>query len=107
MLSEIAEASSAFVDSRLTTILHKFENVIEYIHISDQFSGAQVEEGSQPTKLPETKKMLIVSFFINSDKTDQDLRPILQLVMYLIGEFFGFLLIFHFINSIFFHYIPR
>lgn len=88
LLSEIAEASSAFVDARLTTILHKFENVIDYIHISDQFCGAQIEEGSQPMKQPETKKMLIVSFYINSDKTEQDLRPILQLVIYLIGENF-------------------
>jgi hypothetical protein len=37
-------------------------------------------------KQPETQKMLIVSFFINSDKTEQDLRPILQLVIYLIGK---------------------
>lgn len=85
LLSEIAEASSAFVDARLTAILHKFENTIEYIHISDQYSGPQQEEGAQTTKRGEAQKMLIVSFFIPADKTDQDLRQILQLVIYLIG----------------------
>lgn len=93
LLSEIAEASSAFVDAKLAAILHKFENIIEYIHISDQFSGPAVEEGSQPTKRPETQKMLIVSFFIPpADKTDQDLRQILQLVIYLIGKKYHVLL---------------
>lgn len=89
LLSEIAEASSAILDTKVVAMLNKYSSVIDSIHISDQFSGTQLEQqdGSQPMKQPETKKMLIVSFFIN-DKTDmEEMRPLLQLVIYLIGEF--------------------
>ena len=88
LLSEIAEASSAILDTKVVAMLNKYSSIIDSIHISDQFTGTQLEQqdGSQPMKQTETKKMLIVSFFIN-DKTDmEELRPLLQLVIYLIGE---------------------
>jgi hypothetical protein len=88
LLSEIAEASAAILDTKVVAMLNKYSSVIDSIHISDQFSGSALEQqdGSQPMKQPETKKMLIVSFFIN-DKTDmEELRPLLQLVIYLVGE---------------------
>ncbi|CRK99942.1 CLUMA_CG013241, isoform A [Clunio marinus] len=86
VLSELAEASSAILDARLVAMLHKYNNVIESIHISDQYVGVQVEQEGPVMKQPETKKMLIVSFFI-SEKTDmEEFRPLLQLVIYLIDK---------------------
>lgn len=86
LLSEIAEASAAFIDARLIAMLHKYNNVIDSIHISDQYVGSQPDQEGQPMKQPETKKMLVVSFFMN-EKTDmEELRPLLQLVIYLIGK---------------------
>lgn len=87
VLSELAEASSAILDARLVAMLHKYNNVIESIHISDQYSGAGTEQEGQPiTKQPETKKMLIVSFFISEKTEMEEMRPLLQLVIYLIGK---------------------
>jgi hypothetical protein len=57
---------------------------VDFIHISDQWSQAQVEEnGTTPLTKPETKKMLIVSYFL-PEKVDMDMRPLLQLVIYLV-----------------------
>lgn len=86
VLSELAEASSAILDARLVAILHKYTN-LDSIHISDQYTGSQPDQEGQTLKQPDTKKMLVVSYSI-SDKTEmEDLRPLLQLVIYLVGEY--------------------
>lgn len=64
-------------------MLHKF--AIDSIHISDQYTGSQPDQESQP-KQPETKKMLIVSFTISEKTEMEELRPLLQLVIYLVGK---------------------
>lgn len=87
VLSELAEASSAILDAKVVAMLHKYQNVIESIHISDQFTGNVVppEQTEASMKPPETKKMIIVSFFISEKTAMEDFRPLLQLVIYLIG----------------------
>ncbi|KAG8185618.1 hypothetical protein JTE90_026082 [Oedothorax gibbosus] len=87
MMSELGEAASAMLDSKLITVLQKFPDSIDYIHFSDQFSGPKAQEDTQLTKLPDTKKMLIFGFSIpGKGKTTpeimENLKPLLQLVFY-------------------------
>lgn len=94
VLSELAEASSAILDNRVVTMLNKYSDIIESIHISDQFSGPQPAEQAEGTamKLPETKKMVVVSFNMPEKNYEmEDFKPMLQLVIYLVGKLKPFL----------------
>lgn len=85
VLSEIPEASSAVLDTRLIAALNKYPNLVEYIHISDQFTGAIQQEDPSNLKQPDVKKMLIAAFNLPSPK-DMDpevTKPMLILVFYL------------------------
>lgn len=91
MMNEIGEAASAMLDSKLITVLQKYEEYIDFIHFSDQFSGPKLQEDAQLTKLPETKKMLIFGFNVpGKGKTTpeimENLKPLLQLVFYSIEK---------------------
>lgn len=44
IMSEIAEAASAILDTRVLQAFAKFSQYIDYIHISDQFSGPKQQE---------------------------------------------------------------
>lgn len=44
VMSEIAEATSAILDTRILQAFTKFAPYIDYIHISDQFSGRKQQE---------------------------------------------------------------
>lgn len=57
VMSEIAEAASAMLDSKVIAVLNKFPEYIDYIHFSDQYSGAKQTEDSVTLKLPETEKV--------------------------------------------------
>lgn len=86
VLSEIQEATQYVLDSRVVAILNKYGEYLDYIHISDQWTQAQVEENTAQMTKPETKRMLIVSYFL-PDKADMDdLRPLMQLVIYLVEK---------------------
>nr|CAG4638550.1 EOG090X08PA [Cyclestheria hislopi] len=62
LLSEIGEATSSLLDSRLCGFITKVPNVVDVIHISDQYSGPKQPEDTTPSKMPDTKKMLIFTF---------------------------------------------
>lgn len=87
ILSEINEATAAVIDSRIIAVLNKYSQLIESIHISDQFSGPVLQDqDSQQMAKPDTKRMLIVTYNF-SDKTDmEDLTQLMQLVTYLIDK---------------------
>lgn len=86
VLSEIQEATQFVLDSRVIAMLNKFGEFIDFIHISDQWSNTQVEEQQQQMKQPDTKRMIIVSYFL-PDKVEMDeMKPLLQLVIYLIEK---------------------
>jgi hypothetical protein len=87
VLSEIPEATSAIIDSRIIAVLNKYSQIFESIHISDQYSGPIVQDdGSQQMIKQEVKRMLIVTYNF-SEKTDiDDLRQLMQLVIYLIEK---------------------
>ena len=91
MMNELGEAASAMLDSKLITVLQKYEENIDFIHFSDQFSGPKLQEDAQLTKLPETKKMLIFGFNVpgkgkTTPETMENLKPLLQLVFYSIEK---------------------
>jgi len=87
LLSEIGEGTAAVLDKKVCQILTKYEGVIEYIHVSDQYSGPKLQEETQPTKMPETKPSLIFCFTVpGKGKTKaldmENLKPLMQLVFY-------------------------
>lgn len=44
LLNEIGEAASFILDAKVISLLNKNEDLVEYIHISDQFSGIRNTE---------------------------------------------------------------
>ncbi|KAK7110083.1 PAT complex subunit CCDC47-like isoform X2 [Littorina saxatilis] len=88
ILSETGEATLAILDKKVCQVLTKFDGLIEYIHLSDQFSGPKSTEDTQPTKLPTVKPCLIFCFTVpgkgKSRPADMEsMRPLLQLVFYI------------------------
>lgn len=96
VLSEIPEASAAVLDSRLIAALNKYAHLIEFIHISDQYSGPvqpQEDSSSPQLKQPEVKRMLIAAFnlpsskgrqhFDNDDDMENSSKALLTLVFYM------------------------
>jgi len=91
LLNEIGEAASVLLDAKVISLLKKHEDCIDYIHFSDQFSGYKLAEDTQPTKLPDVKKMLIFAFnFPSNSSRDlneiEKMKPLLQLVFYSIEK---------------------
>lgn len=87
LLSEVGEVTSALIDSKVTAVFNKYEEYIDYIHFSDQYSGPKLPEDSQPSKLPEVKKVLIFSFNVpgrgkSTPETMEAMRPLTQLVFH-------------------------
>jgi len=62
VLSELPEATAAMLDSRIITALAKFSNLIDYIHISDQYTGSIQQDNPTTLKQPEVKRMLMTGF---------------------------------------------
>lgn len=44
LLNEIGEAAGVLLDSKVLSVLEKFEDLVDYIHISDQYSGPKLQE---------------------------------------------------------------
>ncbi|XP_018019826.1 PAT complex subunit CCDC47-like, partial [Hyalella azteca] len=98
LLSEIAEASNSILtDPRTVTVLGKHLARINYLHISDQYSGPQQPDSlTTASKMPPVLKVVILSFQLlapakfSPKKTDkisaddmEQLRSLLHLVLYL------------------------
>ncbi|CAF2859841.1 unnamed protein product [Rotaria sp. Silwood2] len=47
ILSEIGEVSTTMIDNRVADFIDKFPDALEYIHISDQYTGMKVQNDSQ------------------------------------------------------------
>lgn len=89
--SEIGEANATLLDSKVVTLLKKYEDCLDYLHFSDQYSGVKVQEDGQPSKLPEVKRMLIFGFNVPgkghvTPDTMESLKPLLQMVFYFIEK---------------------
>lgn len=87
MLSEIPEASSAMLDSRVLAILTKYGHLIDYIYVSDQYTGAiQQEDTSTALKMPDVKRQLLVGFNLPKANDMESAKPLLVLVFYLLEK---------------------
>lgn len=63
LLNEIGDVTSLVLDNQLVNLLAKSPDLINFIHVSDQFSGPKPGEQDGPqTKAPPTKKVLTLSF---------------------------------------------
>ncbi|CAF1032819.1 unnamed protein product [Rotaria magnacalcarata] len=47
ILSEIGEISNVIIDSRVGDFINKFPDALEYIHISDQYTGMKIQNDNQ------------------------------------------------------------
>ncbi|XP_059619364.1 PAT complex subunit CCDC47 [Phlebotomus argentipes] len=83
VLSELPEASSGVLDSRLIAALNKYAPLIEYIHVSDQFCGVVQQEDPANLKQPEVKRMLMAGFNLPPNIDMETAKPLLVLVFYL------------------------
>ncbi|KAM7353825.1 PAT complex subunit CCDC47 [Cochliomyia hominivorax] len=83
VLSEIPEATSAILENRVLTALSKYQQFIDYIHISDQFSGPIQQDETNILKQPETKPVLMAAFNLPKDGDMESVKPLLILIFYL------------------------
>lgn len=87
VLSEIGEASSAMLDSRVTGMLLKYSHLIDYIYVSDQYNGAITQDDtSQQLKMPDVKKQLLLGFNLPKSNDMESAKPLLVLVFYLLEK---------------------
>ncbi|ALC38839.1 CG17593 [Drosophila busckii] len=83
VLSEIPEGTSAILESRVITALNKYQSYIDYLHISDQFSGPIQQEEGNNLKQPETKAVLLAGFNLPKHAEMETVKPLLLLIFYL------------------------
>ncbi|XP_076650586.1 PAT complex subunit CCDC47-like isoform X2 [Halictus rubicundus] len=92
VMSEIAEAVSAILDTRVLQAFTKYAQYIDYVHISDQFSGPKQQEDTTQLTMPEVKRVLLVGLNISikgrtTNTEDQEkLKILLQLTFYLLDK---------------------
>ncbi|CAH1105825.1 unnamed protein product [Psylliodes chrysocephalus] len=87
VMSEIAEATSAILDHKMSAVINKYPEYIDYIHISDQYSGAKQTEDSGALKLPETEKVIMFGFNLPIkgmplEEACMKLTPLMNMVFY-------------------------
>lgn len=91
LMSEIGEAATTLLDVRVCSLVNKIPEVIESIHFSDQYSGPKQPEESAPTKMPDTKKMIIFTFNLVMKKGILKLVLIHSKTFYILSLSFIFL----------------
>jgi len=91
VMSEIPEATVAVLDSRVTAAINKYPDLVEWIHVSDQYSGPKQIDDSAPVELPKVKPTLSFCFNLpgrgrlapaDVDKT----KPLMQLVLHMVDR---------------------
>lgn len=83
VLSEIPEATSAILENRVIITLTKYQQYIDYLHISDQFSGPVQQEDANTLKQPDTKPILWAGFNLPREGNMEAVKPLLVLIFYL------------------------
>lgn len=111
VLNECSEVPSLVVDSRVSAFLRSYPDMVEYLHISDQYIGYKTQNadeqgnsatasasaddtssGSQVSGLPKSRCMLILCLNVNgkgfntSVEDMENMQPALQLITYLIDR---------------------
>lgn len=83
VLSEIPEATSAVLDSKMVAALNKYGHLIDFIQISDQYCGPIQQEDPNQLKQSEVKRMLICGFNLPQNVDMETTKPLMNLVFYL------------------------
>ncbi|KAL0871004.1 hypothetical protein ABMA27_004820 [Loxostege sticticalis] len=86
VMSESAEATAAILDSRVCAALDQYHKHVQYIHISDRYTGPKQMEETAQTKPPDTERVLLVSLALGPDGGGDELRPLLMLVFHLLEK---------------------
>lgn len=88
LMSEIGEATAAVLDKSMVVALKAYEKSISYIHISDQYSGQKQQDDTQPqTVVPQTKKVLIFCFNLDSEtKNMEEVQNLMKVVFYCLDK---------------------
>lgn len=77
------------LEPRIVQALNKYQELIDYIHISDQYCGAvptQEEQQSATLKQTEVKRMLLVGFNMPKNCDMEQMKPLLVLVFYILEK---------------------
>ncbi|XP_008557734.1 PAT complex subunit CCDC47 isoform X2 [Microplitis demolitor] len=92
VMSEIAEATPAILDTRVVAAFNKYSQFIDYIHVSDQYSGTKQQEDSGALTMPEVKRVLLIGLNISikgkisNAECVEKMRALLQLTFYLVDK---------------------
>ncbi|XP_038044628.1 coiled-coil domain-containing protein 47-like [Patiria miniata] len=92
VFAESAEVIQGVVDGKISSCLGQYEDMFEYLHFSDQFSGLKPNaDDEQPSKMPDTKKVLIFCFKVpggaRCTKVDMEsMLPMMKMVLYCIEK---------------------
>ncbi|EFO94401.1 CRE-CCDC-47 protein [Caenorhabditis remanei] len=81
------EVLFSILEPGVVSLLKKHEEAIEFIHISDQYTGPKPAEGESYTRLPDPQRFMFVSLNLKSLGQDEEsATEILNLVFYLIDK---------------------
>ncbi|GBP29522.1 Coiled-coil domain-containing protein 47 [Eumeta japonica] len=90
VMSETPEATAAILDARVTTALTQYHTHLQYIHISDRYSGPKQIEETAVTKPPDTERVLLASITLDEagegDGGGEAIRPLLLLIFHIIDK---------------------
>lgn len=97
VMSEIAEVTAAMLDPKMIAVLNKYENVVDSVHFSDQYTGPKPTDAdaAQQTSRPDSKKVLIFNFNVvlkknnrtaSLEETMENLKPMMMLVFYFMDK---------------------
>jgi len=93
ILSEISEATSAVLDNKVVAVLAKYEDMVDSIHITDQFSGTKAstdDNAAKPNPVEVSKEIRCIFNVPGKGKPKpedmESLKSMLQLVFHLIDK---------------------
>ncbi|GMT19345.1 hypothetical protein PFISCL1PPCAC_10642 [Pristionchus fissidentatus] len=89
LISESSEVAACLLDSTVLQLVKKHEDYIEYIHVSDQFSGPKPPDGETLTRLPETRRVAVFSFILQNQAVDydrEDEAEMIQMAFYIVDK---------------------
>ncbi|VDM68933.1 unnamed protein product, partial [Strongylus vulgaris] len=86
LYTEQVEATYAIFEPGVSAILRKYEKSIEYVHISDQYSGPKPPEGETYTRLPEVVRLVQFSLNLDECRDKEAQAELLQLMFYIVDK---------------------
>ncbi|XP_028161456.1 PAT complex subunit CCDC47 [Ostrinia nubilalis] len=84
VMSESAEAAAGVLDTRTCAALHQYAAHVQYIHISDRYTGPKQMEETAQTKPPDTERVLLMNIALGADGGGAEVRPLLLLAFHLL-----------------------